>query len=419
MDWPKIKHPMACMFVLQLPLIFDFCAALLDCFLALKIPVYGFFVMLAILIGEILWCIWWLCKNMEDNLELYELLNRVAEDRQSGGSLRCDRNGSTRREIQARILRRAVHFGSPAPITPGAVQPVCLRHRHCNRVESGLAVYSVEFLDETMYRAILEDAQERFRGIPDGKIAAINGPDTGRRYRPWSVILLADRITEEVRQLARKGESGGSAWLVPCVAECSTGRYDMQNLLGTYENREGGAELTLAMGALNPTDFVYVHDAAVERIRLTALPGAKRGAPEKSVDYDPEMTLWDAMKQIRQNRDQAFAGDYRYAKRMLRTMKNREIHMVDQAIFLKEGNRLTSSTFTREGQLLHLRLGDTWLTGLLGSELLCGSGSARNMSELQAAEHARRQITAEERAKLRSVLGNCLQEQGYQVCWEN
>lgn len=420
MKYPKIRQPGLCMFVLTLPWILAF---------------FAFFIIgmgLLLWVGLLPWLLYWVSagiflfrtylKHRLTHLEINELLNRVLRYRISNPVMICPENGTVLGEIEQRVRRRAQGFGEAVEITPGLLAPVCLRHRHREREEACLAVYVSDTVDENCYDAILADARERFLAVPDGRISAVNGPNSLPRIRPWGVILLANRVEESVRQRALAGEpQSGNGCIVPCVAECSTGKYYLHDLPDSRMVGDTWMDYRQRVmdGQSGSRDLVAYDTLAFVKKVAFGFGGPRADNPVEDPGLDLELSLWDALAEIQARRDRDFGGSYQYAQKMLETMENRELHLVQGNVFLKEGDRLTVCPGTLEGNRLRLQPCRRWLTKVSRKRIWMSIlGHRMETQESIRAETARMYLTVQERQEIRQNVEHCLRQQGYEVLWE-
>lgn len=402
MGFPKIRHQELCIGIVVL---LGSLAVILLLF-AMAIPLaalVGSPVVGTILSSAILCTGFFLAMDrMNPVLGDMELIfQQIRNDQKVRPEYVTDQNGTDRETITTTLLKRLNRFGYTEPVPPGEWTPICLRCKQESRdahatpvvadMNSYVAVYSVPYLSEVSYRAILADARARCLAIHDEVASDPHSPAAKKeRSRYRLVIILADTVADSVRELALERSAEAPHWQeLPCVVECCSLKY--------YVNlREEPRGLR---------DMAWTDYPAWPCWRLPKKFVFGGRIPTNPVEpdwIDLDESLWSLLHRISQEQKVEFANLLPRARQLLRRMWDQEVRLEKNAVLVRSGNRLAICPCTMEGEHLTVHPAHRWVN--------CELGLAYRELVL---------LTQEEAATLEQQATACLNKYGYTVEWKN
>lgn len=191
--------------------------------------------------------LWYLFHNMHLLMMSDSLFAGIRQWRMDREEYVTDINGQTREQVQQNLLRRCHHWGRGIDATGSGI--VCLRYHHSqsitvfySMIEKRLALCSVPHLDRDTFRSLTRDACSQLKKIQDGRpVFKTKSEREAPVAHPAAVVVLADTVDDEVRRLARKElKTPGMGYVLPCVVDCSTGKYYTDCTKEYYEQGMGG-----------------------------------------------------------------------------------------------------------------------------------------------------------------------------------
>lgn len=136
-------------------------------------------------------------------------------------------NGRSRQEAERAVLNRASRWGEEVIFGKSWCSPMGIFHRETRLPWQNQTVilYSVSRLDGEVYRKLTMDAVYRAAQIHTEHQFGFSLE--GVPAYSGAVIILADVVTEEVKELVRRPISSARGTWVACVGSCKEGRYWM------------------------------------------------------------------------------------------------------------------------------------------------------------------------------------------------
>lgn len=393
MGFPKIRHSLACELIVVLLAMVSSVAVVMA---ALAVGILSRNVLLGILtLVGLAVPMWKAAVHLDIVQEDVNLIFRqIRNDQIVRPEYITDKNGRGRGAVEQSILLRLRRFGKWMSVPGGTPGPLCLCYQHENMptnrrlatiasIDTCVIMYSVNHLTERNYETLLEDAGMRCKAVKESPVSDMYGPAwANKRARFRLVILLADTVEDNLRRIPQRIKEPGNCWVLPCVAECSSGKYYVD--LSAEMSSQEQAEVAAKFDSL-PEQFLFGGHAPVEQTELDWI--------------DLDMSLWSLMRQVAAEQRLEFGGDMELALRLCGQMKNREIRLEQNAVFCKLRDHLAVCPGTAQGNVLTLTMGRRWLY----------RGGTRKLL----------MMSDEEREQVRQEIADCLKENGYEVCWEN
>ena len=235
MKFPKLKHTWLCETLLYLPMFLSF-----SCFIAAIF--WRGYEELLVCMGIALSIVFIVCfvRNFSFLVFTDIVFFTIRAWKKDRLWYESDCNGSDRKTAEQVIMRRLSHRGREVRDTLVVPQPLCMRHEHryswtihWKTFERFYTLYSVEYLDADGYRAIMRAA------AANAKFPPRRTPiDRQQRNAPVAVaggvIILADRIAEDIPAILRKQHTYENRCHLACVADFSVGRYYFDGMAEPY-----------------------------------------------------------------------------------------------------------------------------------------------------------------------------------------
>lgn len=341
MKFPKLKHGLACVLFILLPLILVIVLILIwasanevspnGCSDAAEIiailggggSLYFFF----------------------ENLGLYLVVDGAREVVDIWKNARMyyqtDCNGKDRKIAEDKILRRMKLCGKEREVCISEITPIAVR-RSCRgsmtvnyrAIEKMSVVYSVSELDEKTYQTIMTSAKRNIQKTHKEPKHSIF-EDKEQRKAPvavvTAVIILADRISEKIPELVWKKQSSPVGAMLVCVGDMSCGRYYFDserepNLLGMKPEKNFAFDTVkrLVFGGRLPLK-------GNDNYLLTT--DEHKRAQEMS-----ETVLWDFLREMRKE----LVDSEKEQKKIAESLSSGEARLIDDEIYCKLGENVTS-----------------------------------------------------------------------------
>lgn len=339
MKFPKLKHTVLCQVLLYFPAFTFFWYLLALCFFEDSgQPMSGFAAAGLFLSGA--FSLWYLFRHLVLFMGADVLFASIRSWQRDRLVYRTFRNGRDRAAVEQRILRRCRRWGRRLEL-PESQAAFRVYYRHCSTMtvfysglEKRIAVCSTDCLTAERCRYFLGMAQGILRQIPDGKPhLKTRREQKAPRMRASVVVILADRVEPEVRELARTlRKTGEYDCIFPCVAECSAGSYFLN---GTREYFELG---------LMPRPAGNYASALAQRLVFGGrLPKEDwHTQPACTLRDSPDITLWEFLREHRSMLRQMKTQEEKERAKMLRALRSGEIRFGEGAIYCKTGNFLAA-----------------------------------------------------------------------------
>ncbi len=359
--FPKLKHTVLCQFLQLIP-------AILWVFVLIVMAIVApdqkplFTVGGILFIGTGVFAIWYLLHNYMFLMVTDALFNGIRQWRVDREEYITHRNGTSRQEVQRRILRRCRRWGRDAAITGTDTRIVCLRYRHSQSptvfysvVEKRLALCSVPHLDREIYGEITRRVCSQIRKIPDGRpLFKIGAERRAPVAQMLVIIILADSVDDTVKALARNKLSlPGTGYALPCVVECSTGKY----------YTDCTKEYYLA-GMMGRPEKNYAADLTRKTVFGGKLPRENTAArPSSPLEKDLEQSFWEYIRDWKKESREGNEQFEREAGRMLERLSDGQVRMGKHAVYCKMGKRVACCAFLpdeEDDKLLSLIMDDKW-----------------------------------------------------------
>ena len=327
MNQPKLKYPRLCRILTYVVVIG---AGLLPIFLVFQFPVpdkFKIIVLFASLIGLLIY----LVKNFMILMMMDMMLAMLSCYRTARKLYYLPKN-RTADTIRRSILRYGTEC-APAPIKPS---PSALRYKFGNPmtvynsgIERVVAAYEVDLLDRDIYRDIFSSAKVNSKALIGRKKAKFLDSQQKKQplHRVTVILILAHKVdptlSNELYDLVCKqcGDENENC-IVPCVVD--------------LENH------TCVFNCLRVPFVGFGYAIKNRGIRIIKnrvfggfLPLTNEHTLPPVKDADPEMSLWDLWKELHNQ----FVGAERKTKRQLDSMDERELRIVDDALYLKWDQR--------------------------------------------------------------------------------
>ena len=360
MKFPKLKHTLLCAVLIYSPALMFFVFPFFG-------PLFsggydGIFIAIWILLG--IFSVFYLIRNFPFFITTDITLSTIRLWKKDRLWVEFDRDGINRQSMERKLLRRIRRRGrevrSTSLVTP---QPLCLCRRHAvswtvfwSSVEKFYTLYSVGYLDADGYRSIMRAVEANAKVPPRGRMPF----DKRKRKAPVAsagvVVILADRVAEEISAILRRQHTYHESCHLACVADFSVGRCYF----------DGMGEPYLAGMTGKP-----VKNMAIALLRRTVFGGRlpKRGSdncpPEPFPDGElsVEMSLWDYIRSFREE----MANGRRRDKAIYRKLKDGEVLLQDDVLYCRLGERGVSFFVETDGEeqesgegVIEVLMEDSW-----------------------------------------------------------
>ena len=353
MKFPKLKHTLLCAVLIYSPALMFFVFPFFG-------PLFsggydGIFIAIWILLG--IFSVFYLIRNFPFFITTDITLSTIRLWKKDRLWVEFDRDGINRQSMERKLLRR---IRRTSLVTP---QPLCLCRRHAvswtvfwSSVEKFYTLYSVGYLDADGYRSIMRAVEANAKVPPRGRMPF----DKRKRKAPVAsagvVVILADRVAEEISAILRRQHTYHESCHLACVADFSVGRCYF----------DGMGEPYLAGMTGKP-----VKNMAIALLRRTVFGGRlpKRGSdncpPEPFPDGElsVEMSLWDYIRSFREE----MANGRRRDKAIYRKLKDGEVLLQDDVLYCRLGERGVSFFVETDGEeqesgegVIEVLMEDSW-----------------------------------------------------------
>ena len=352
MKFPKLKHTALCQLLLYCPVLLLVIGGFTVMFVTAgpsdEVGAIGFIALLGSLVIGLIY----LFSNAKLLMTSDRLFAGIRQWRIDREEYVTDANGCIREEIQSRLLRRCRLWSRLDDVTQE--KEICLRFRHSqtpmmwySMVEKRLVVCSVPHLDREIFRRLTKGACAQLKAIPDGRpVFKTKSERTAPVARPIVIVLLADTVDDEVRVLARKELKfpGMAGYVLPCVVECSTGKYYTDCCKKYFEQSMGSRP-----------EKNYAADMVRRIVFSGRLPRENAATrPPYPYRFDPEDSLWHYLRTWDKEQKDVDHGSKRETRRMLEKLSAGQVRRGEYALYCKVGESLAVCYYIPDEEDDHL-----------------------------------------------------------------
>lgn len=338
MKFPKLKHTVLCQLLLYAPTFIFFLW-----FIALAVIPGTWKESTLLGIGTFLltagFTLWYLLHNFLLLLTSDQFFGTVRQWKKDRAEYRTDRNGLGVDQIRKTLLRRCRRWGRRFLPQSGGSENMEVFYRSSyswtvfwSSIEKKAAVCTADTLCAEQYRALMAQARSMFSKIPRGKIRF---KTKSERKAPCAeagiVLILADTVEEEVRQLARKPLLKEEKFcILPCVIQCCDGSYYTACTAEYYEQ---------GLVARPAGNFAA---AMIRKLVFRRhLPQENRQSqPKYALVYDLNMSLWEYIGMFRREMREADDAEKKERGRVFRRMHDEQVRVGDGVVWYKHENML-------------------------------------------------------------------------------
>lgn len=251
-----------------------------------------------------------------------------------------DINGTSRKVAEKKILSRCRRLSKKYDCDKHFIEPLSLHYRqkssssiHWAKIDKFVAVYSVDFLDEELYKEIIKSAKANFKTLHKPFKPTIF-TDKRQKKAPnakcCAVIILADSVSAYVIPKASKcTEDKQCGCIMPLVADFSTKRYYFDSMKEAFEP-----------GLMGRPEKNYSIDVVKKYVFAGKLPLKNNN---RMLDFeldgiDLEKSLWQFIKEFKQEGKQIEKS----TRKLIEKLKDNEVCYKDEEVFFKLGERTAS-----------------------------------------------------------------------------
>lgn len=348
MKFPKLKHTVLCQFILYFPAsaMFWYILAMMlieDSAGAMTVvEIIGFFASGAFSLWYILYPKHFLLFMTSD--VLFSIIRAWQRDRLE---YRTFRNGHSREEAEKHIINRCRLWGrrlNSADTSDAANFRIFYQRSdsgmaYYSCIEKRIAVCSVEHLTARSYHTLISKAEYLLRQVPDGKLyLKLPWEKKAPRMYVSVIVILADRVDDEVRTLARKTRTNNeTACVLPCVSECPSGTYylDGERIVGMMIRPVKNYALSLLC------QLVFAGRWPLKD---------KTQRPPTEFEYLLDMSLWQHIRKFNSDMRESKTGLDKERKKMFRSLRDGEVCIGEYAVFYKMGESLAECYYSPDDQ---------------------------------------------------------------------
>lgn len=359
MKFPRLNHPRLCQFILYLPALLPFIILLMAAvFLSvnetnetvLGVSFLACFPVVLIYLFKNAPLL--ICSDI-----FFAGISAWKKDRENYYTA-C--NGTDRKTAEKHIIGRMSRCGKERkPLSYGRAIPLAVSYRRSASwmvgwaaIEKICLLYSVDFLDFAAYNDILSSARLNTQALQCKK-SDLHFPDKHQKKTPVStsaaVIILADRVAENIRRLVRNPENKFAAECVilPCI-------YDFENNRVLFDGMKEPFVAGMSRGIPSKNRAIKLIIKAVFGGRLP-LKGNSEFTDFRAEDVN--MSLWEYVREF----NKEMRGISREEKRLISVLKDREVKLNDEIIYCKLGERTAAfAACVDDDGLRHVELSGYW-----------------------------------------------------------
>lgn len=339
MKFPKLKHTFLCSVLLILPA-FTVLWYLIVCALIFGDDGIGMATLIGLLFS-MAFSLWYVFAHFSLLMSADVMFSSISSWKRDRLEYRTSRNGLDRADIERHILRRCRLWGRQYIPESVEAQQFRIFHRHgisvtvfYSVIEKRVVVCSVGHLTVENYRVLVDRVRSLLRQIPD-KTPLFQSKESKKAPRAYAsvFVILADKVDAEVCALARRTlSSGDNNSLLPCVVECSAGKYYFD---GSRQYYSAGLE---GRSAKNYASAVLQRIVFGGRLPLRD----KSMRPHSEWEDKLDMSLWEFMREFRQAMRDSDVDENKEHKRMLRRMREGDICIGEYAVYIRSGDRIAA-----------------------------------------------------------------------------
>lgn len=408
MKFPKLKHTVLCQILLYLPAFsFFICLAVLAFIPGAEDNTlsYGFLIFTAVFSG------WYLFRNFSSLLWSDILFFSIRQWKADRAEYRTLCNGNDLQQIRSTVLRRCERWGKRFQPHSGNTADVELFYRHGHTVtvfwslvEMRVAVCTSDTLSAKEYHRLTHQARILLSAAPKGKPRF---KTKGERNAPCAqanvIIILADTVDDEVKELARKPlMKTDELCVLPCVIGCTDGTYYVNCIKDYYEQ------------GMTPRPAVNFAAYMIRKLVFSRrLPKENEATqPESDLDYDIETSLWAYLKKLRGEFREVDDEMNKDRVKAYHRMQNGEVRIGEAVIWYKRDNRLA------EYAILPDEEDETLISLLSDNEWYYKRDEGHPLSGLFRKKLSRKKMKKGEQEQVEKYMRSKLIAEGYRISEE-